>query len=146
MIPDDMEITSSDDEDPIGTLPAPNMAHGEWQSIGNIQSYLACPNNRCYKKKLNDNICPNCQSDYTSNDKGVVALIATAGLKLPDCKDLKTVKMFTDILRQTYSQLKPGLPFPTDVANLEDELFDELPKNCSFKINANNVLTHINLL
>lgn len=146
MIPDDYEVTSSDEETDQQPFPVAGATHGEWHSIGNVETYEACQNSRCFLKKLNDKLCPTCLTDYSSQKTSKQAWIATAGIKLQATSTVKTCQMFTNLLKQVYSQLRPGVSFPTDPVAIEDELFSFLPKQCSFKINANNVMTDINIL
>jgi len=56
------------------------------------------------------------------------------------------VKMFTQVIKDAYTQLIPGASLPDDADELEDELFQLLPKPCSVKLSANNVVTEITIL
>jgi len=54
--------------------------------------------------------------------------------------------MFTQVIKDAYTQLIPGASLPDDADELEDELFQLLPKPCSVKLSANNVVTEITIL
>lgn len=96
-------------------------------------------------KKLMDDICPTCGKNY-SHEPPTMALIATAGFQLQQSTDIKTARMFNATIKSAYAQFRPGLSLPDDPFEIEEQLYEFLPKPCSFVINANNVVTDINIL
>ena len=147
LVPDDMDISDTDDE-----LPGPSTkkvpdgsCQGVWTMVGNVSTYRACPKERCFLKKLEQDICPTCHMPVSEDDQ-VLGYTATAGLKLHPLNTEVTEKMFTYTLKSAYTQLRPGCTMPEDPATLEDELFDNLPLTVSCIINPSNILTKITII
>ena len=124
LLRDDMDISDSDED----SLPEPpkralaGSAHGVWTSVGNVSTYKACPKERCFPKKLDDNICPTCSMPIDEEDQAI-SFTASAGFRLEGAQHQITDKMFTNTLKSAYTQFYPNCTLSADLAVLEDEFF-----------------------
>lgn len=130
----------SDTED-SSTFKPKSTVRAVWESVGSITTYSACPNPKCFFKKLSDNgQCPSCKSVHTETTKES-AIIATIGLEIGGY--MKTVKLFTKVLREVYEKALPNMPLPQEEDDIEDALFDIVPLEVDVAFKENGIVTYM---
>ena len=100
---------------------------GEVVAVSNINIYSSCKRSACYNKKLNNNVCPKCNTKYPDGEEEH-AIICSIGIQQNN--DLSMVTLFTPqvktLMRQTDAIEQK------DSSRIEKELLDALPVKIGF--------------
>ena len=143
-----MDDVSDDDEDlPVAATLDPRFRQGlqaTWVSVGNVEKYDACPNEACYMKKLINKSCPSCNT-MLSEDDMAAGWTASFGFVIENTSSTRVVKVFTTVMKTVFSKIRPGCTFPDDTDEVEEILFNFIPKPTVIRITAGNVLTDIDI-
>lgn len=137
----DMDISTDDSDSTEEESAEPEKHVGVVNSLGSVELYAACVNPKCALKKLDSNRrCPTCGSRVAINCSAV-GIKTTIGILFDGKQTNFTV--FNKIAEKLFEICTSESKIPESAKEFEDNLFEHLPKDVTFSMNATNILTHL---
>ena len=87
--------------------------------ISSLQTYISCKNKTCYKKKLVNNICPTCSTNYTGETE---ITSAVCNVLINQEEEYRELTLFTSQVEEITQK-----PLSPEKKAIEDDLLSVIP-------------------